>query len=350
MKLYQKLLLILNVAVIVGTFFSYLSPFVPPGKTTLFAIFGLAFPWLFFTNVMFILIWALNKPVYSLFSILTLLIGINNVDKFFGTHGIQDDRPNKQQIHVATFNMQVSKDIIYIKDKAEKEQKIKEYKSFLKTFKDVDVFCGQEMGFTSNKLIQETLKFKTSHRVEEKSTAIYSKYPIIRKGEIDFGTNVNSCVWVDIQIRDSIIRVYSAHLQSNRISGVESEIIEAGKWERQTFIGLRDMFGKYQKYSSTRAEQAAKIRKHAAKSGLPFVICGDFNDPPQSYVYRVIANGLNDSFRCAGSGIGTSFNGVIPALRIDYILSDPIFDIYTHKIVKKGHSDHYPIISMLALP
>ena len=350
MKLYQKLILFLNVAVIVGTILSYLSPIVPPHKTTLFAIFGLAFPWLFFTNVMFILFWALNKPRYTLLSILTLLIGFNNVDKFFGTHGIQDNRPNKKEIQVATFNMQVSKDIIHIKDKEEQGQKTKEYKAFLRTFKDVDVFCGQEMGFTSNKLIQETLSFKDSHRIEEKSTAIYSKYPIVNRGEIDFGTNVNSCVWADIQFKEELVRVYSAHLQSNRISGVESEIIEAGKWERQTFIGLMDMFGKYQKYATARAAQAAKIRQHAASITHPFIICGDFNDPPQSHVYHVIAKGLNDSFRCAGSGIGTSFNGVIPALRIDYILSDPVFDIYTHNILKKGHSDHYPIISLLALP
>lgn len=350
MKLYQKLILILNVAVIIATLFSYLSPQIPPTKTAFFAIFGLAFPWLFFANVLFILVWAINKPSYTLLSIICLAIGFNNVDKFFGTHGIQDDRPNKQELTVATFNMQLSSNVVYINDTEKKEKEKNRYLKFLKSFKDVDVFCGQEMGVYSHKWLNETNIFEHNHRIENKSTAIYSKYPIVASGEINFGTNVNSCVWADIQFNDEVVRVYSAHLQSNRISGKESQIIEEGKWEKETFKGLRDMFSKYQQHSSTRASQAQLIRNHSDQSGKPFIICGDFNDPPQSYVYKTISKDLNDSFRCAGSGIGTSFNGVIPALRIDYILGDKAFDIYTHKILRRGESDHFPLISLLALP
>lgn len=350
MKIYQKLIFFLNILAVICTLFSYLSPYVPIEKTTLFAIFGLAFPWLFFTNVLFILFWSLNKPIYTLLSIVCLIIGFNNIDKFFATHGIQEQDPNTQKINVATFNMQVSKSVILIKDEKKRNEKFQEYKSFLKTFKNVDVFCGQEMGHSSHKFMQRAMpEFTHIHHIEDKGTGIYSKFPIVDVGEIDFGTFVNSCVWADIKIKDKLVRIYSVHLQSNRISGQESEIIEAGKWEKETFIGLKDMFGKYQKYSSTRANQAAMIRQHADKISHPYIICGDFNDPPQSYVYHVISKDLHDSFRCAGSGIGTSFNGVIPALRIDYILAKKDFDIYTHKIIKEGHSDHYPIISTLAL-
>jgi len=285
-----------------------------------------------------------------LLSIITLAIGFNNIDKFFGTHGIQDVRPNKKELRVATFNMQLSAKVVYIKDAKEKAEAKNKYLKFLKSFNNVDIFCGQEMGIYSHKWLSETKIFKYNHRIEDKSTAIYSKYPIIAFGEIDFGTNVNSCVWADIEFNDEVVRIYSAHLQSNRISGKESEIIEAGKWEKETFTGLKDMFSKYQQHSSTRASQAHLIRKHSDQCGKPFIICGDFNDPPQSYVYNTISEGLNDSFRCAGSGIGTSFNGVIPALRIDYILGDKAFDIYTHKIIRKGVSDHFPIVSILALP
>lgn len=350
MKIYQKLIFSLNILAVICTIFAYVSPFVPIEKTTLFAVFGLAFPWLFFANVLFILFWSLNKPFYSLLSIVCLIIGFNNIDKFFGTHGIQEQDPQTQKLKVSTFNMQVSKSVIHIKDEKKRKAKFNEYGSFLRSFKNVDVFCGQEMGYSSHKIMQKVMpEYKYIHHIEDKSTGIYSKYPLVAVGEIDFGTFVNSCVWADIKFKDKLVRIYSAHLQSNRISGQESEIIEAGKWEKETFLGLKDMFGKYQKYSSTRAIQASMIREHADKTPHPFIICGDFNDPPQSYVYQVISEGLHDSFRCAGSGIGTSFNGVIPALRIDYILAKKDFEIYTHKIIKEGHSDHYPIISTLAL-
>jgi len=351
LRLYQKIIWFINILIVFSTIFSYLSPYIHPAKTCFFAVFGLAFPWLFFANIAFILFWALNKPIYALLSIICLGAGFNYIDKFFGTHGIQDDQPYEHKINISTFNMQFSKSVMHIKDKEQRRKKMEEYKTYLKRFHEVDIFCGQEFGHSSGQMITAALGFKYVHKLKEKSTAIYSKHPIIAKGQIDFGTKVNSCVWADINVNDHVVRVYSAHLQSNRISGKESELIEAGRWERKTFLGLKDMFGKYQKYTNTRAEQAQKIKEHAATSKVPYIICGDFNDPPQSYVYQKMARNMNDSFRCAGSGIGTSFNGVIPALRIDYILASQDFDVYQHRVIKEGrYSDHYPIISTVALP
>jgi len=286
----------------------------------------------------------------TFWSILTLLIGFNNVDKFFATHGIQDEQPYRNIFMLGSYNMQWTKYVTHELGQKKNNEKLKDYYKFLLSFKELDIFCGQELSKDAKKWVAEQLAYKHQHVLEDKSTAIYSKHLIIDKGIIEFGTKVNSCVWADIKVKKDTIRVYNTHLQSNKISGTESKLIEQGKWEKETFTGLRQMFDKYQKHSSRRTEQAIMIRKHASTSPHPYIICGDFNDPPQSYVYQTISKNLNDSFIKAGSGLGTSFNGVIPALRIDYLLAQDTFDIYAHKIMKQSYSDHFPIIGKFALP
>ena len=78
------------------------------------------------------------------------------------------------------------------------------------------------------------------------------------------------------------------------------------------------------------------------------IICGDFNDTPLSYIYRTFAHQRKDSFCEQGIGFGTTYAGNIPALRIDYILTDPIFQIETHEVYRFKVSDHYGVGSAIS--
>ncbi len=59
--------------------------------------------------------------------------------------------------------------------------------------------------------------------------AIYSKFPIVNSGHLDFeGTN-NSILWADVAVRRDTVRVFCAHLQTTDIkSSDERYIVEAG--------------------------------------------------------------------------------------------------------------------------
>ncbi|MBK7344952.1 MAG: endonuclease/exonuclease/phosphatase family protein [Saprospiraceae bacterium] len=74
-------------------------------------------------------------------------------------------------------------------------------------------------------------------------------------------------------------------------------------------------------------------------------MAGDFNDSPQSYAYRIIRNGLNDSFEHGGTGFGTTFAGRIPGLRIDFILGSQDLNFVRHHVSPVRFSDHYPVLS-----
>ena len=85
------------------------------------------------------------------------------------------------------------------------------------------------------------------------------------------------------------------------------------------------------------------------KSPYPVLVVGDFNDTPQSYTYAQIADNLQDAFAKKGFGLGITYGGIVPALRIDYILASPSLPILSHRIFKKEYSDHYPIVAELGI-
>ena len=78
--------------------------------------------------------------------------------------------------------------------------------------------------------------------------------------------------------------------------------------------------------------QADTVRKQLDASPYPLVICGDFNDVPNSYTYFHIRGKLQDAFIAKCFGIGRTYMHISPTLRIDYILpSDEFRDRAKHE-------------------
>ena len=84
-------------------------------------------------------------------------------------------------------------------------------------------------------------------------------------------------------------------------------------------------------------------------SPYPLVFCGDLNDVPNSYTYFTVRGGMQDAFLKKGFGIGRTFSAVSPTLRIDYIFTDQHFSIRQFNRVAKRYSDHYMLVSDIAL-
>ena len=80
-------------------------------------------------------------------------------------------------------------------------------------------------------------------------------------------------------------------------------------------------------------------------SPYPIILCGDFNDTPTSFTYKQLSKDLNDSFTNSGRGLGSTYNGKIPALKIDYILYSPNLNQVDFETNEVKLSDHYPIKS-----
>lgn len=96
-----------------------------------------------------------------------------------------------------------------------------------------------------------------------------------------------------------------------------------------------------------RQKQLNFLKEELKQSPYATILGGDFNDTPSSLVYNEISNLLNDSFIDKGFGLGVTYAGRLPLLRIDYIFSSSEFEVLdfeTHNILR---SDHYPISTVL---
>ena len=84
-----------------------------------------------------------------------------------------------------------------------------------------------------------------------------------------------------------------------------------------------------------------------AESPYPAIICGDFNDIPNSSTYFNVKGNLQDPFLKKGFWTGrttrTSFGIISPTLRIDYILASRSFTAKQFQIIHVPYSDHYPV-------
>jgi len=84
-------------------------------------------------------------------------------------------------------------------------------------------------------------------------------------------------------------------------------------------------------------------------SGTPIILCGDFNDVPESRTYERLAALFVDSWKVAGTGPGFTIPAEGPKKRIDYIWISRGSRIIPLKmwVPETRASDHLPIVAEL---
>ncbi len=215
--------------------------------------------------------------------------------------------------------------------------------------KDPDIICLQEASlgrlkqFFNTKGNAHFLKHK--HTSRNGGPITFSSYPIIKKEQVRFKESSNMIIISDIVIESDTIRLFNTHLQSYRFSNKDISSLDSISFnlEEANYKVMRYTGSKLKRAFIQRTEQAEILSGLINESPYKVIICGDFNDTPLSYSYHTVSKGLKDAFVESGYGIGNTYLGDLPSLRIDYILHSEYFDSFNFEVDKVQLSDHYPI-------
>lgn len=354
----------MNILVVFALLLSYLASYVDPGKFWLISFFGLAYPAILVINILFIIYWLLRMPKLALISGLAILAGWSVILNYIGFRentAIMVPKSSESFIRVMSYNVHNFKQFGDNNDRLTKEQILDIIRK-----EQPDVVCFQEFfsrkrgEYNFRKHIKQILgteyyyfKPSTDNGYEAIGMAIFSKFPIVNQGNIEFTKNMNwnEAVFADIKKGDKTFRVYNVHFQSISfqpedylyLKKITTEMMKTDV-ESSKKIGsrLKNAFIK-------RSNQVKMVKEHAEKSPVPHIIAGDFNDTPISYTVKTISRDMNNCFRKKGSGFGITYNGAFPNFQIDYIFTSAEFEVKNYLIINKKLSDHYPVRADLEL-
>ncbi|MDH7444253.1 endonuclease/exonuclease/phosphatase family protein [Aquimarina sp. 2201CG14-23] len=316
---------------------SYLLPYVSPQVFPLLSVLSLAVPVLILVNVLFFLYWAILLKRKMLLSLIVLILGISHVSSLYKIRGKSSDDV-ENTLSLLSYNVHSFNRFEWI-DSDEIPKDI----STLVRDQNPDVFCAQEY-YNDPNIDFKQYEFKYeyfNHNSKELALVIFSRYPIVNKGSLNFEETANNVIYADIVKDKDTLRIYNVHLQSHKIGAMTKELSKADS--QKLLKRIQISFKKQQ-------SQAEQLIAHMKSSPYENIIMGDFNNTAYSYVYdKIKSENLQDTFKEAGSGFGKTFNFELFPARIDFILVPENSEVLGFKSFDVELSDHYPIFSKIKL-
>jgi len=355
--LVNKILLIINFVFVLFLALSYLSPFISPTKTWIFAFFGLGYFYLLILNIIFVIYWLIVKRKFALYSAIIIIIGFNHLFTHFQFNGSYSFPDEQKHFSIMSYNVRLF-DLYNWSDNSTTRDLMIDFIAE----ENPDILCFQEYFdadddyFPVRKPLLEKISAKYVHedffttRREGSmrfGIATYSRFPIVNKGSLYFSDSIsmgNYAIYTDILFENDTIRLYNAHLSSLHFSAEDYKLVDNElEKEKDIEIGFKQIVKKLRDAYIKRAKQVEILINHINESPYEVVLCGDFNDTPVSYTYRKVKQKLTDSFCEAGKGFGNTYITNFLRFRIDYVFHSENLEAYNFKVIKQAFTDHYPI-------
>ena len=316
--------------------FSYVLPLIPPKTFPILSVLSLGVPFLIIMNILFLLYWLIKLKKQFFLSFVVLLFGyfcFGSLYKF----GSGREEQKEDSISVMNYNVRLFNLYQWI-DKDDIEKSIV---SLIKN-EAPDVLALQEyhphpdVNLSFFKYKYE----KLSGRKVKYGQAIFSNFPIVNSGSVEFPNTSNNAIFADIVKGEDTIRVYNVHLQSMKID------VNADNFNEEESEKLLKRVANTFKMQQSQVEQ---FLEHKKQCKYKMIVCSDLNNTSFSYAYKHIKDDFFDAFKEAGSGFGRSYLFKLIPLRIDFIFADTSFEVTSFKTFNEKYSDHYPIKVTLTL-
>ncbi len=196
--------------------------------------------------------------------------------------------------------------------------------------------------------------------------AIMSRYPLTLFSPEEPGpgeTGTRRILLAVLEVEGRRICVACVHLQSGG-RGLE----DAARRRLSPGETVEQISPLERSAETIRRRHAAWLADTAAATGLPVIMAGDFNDTPNSRVYRMLDERMDNAFAVRGRGLGSTFGeswivgkrrlreiplaGLLARdlLRIDHVFVSRDLQILSARVVRDAlGSDHKPVVVDIGL-
>ena len=361
----KRFFILTNCVLVFLTLLSCLAPYLHPQKWWFISILGLGFPVLLLLNLLCIAGWLIIlRPRYAWISVAGVVFSIKSILSFFAFHGGGGFEYKKKpgSLRVASWN--VARFIELKRNNNRGSQKRQEMFELIRQ-QEADVLCLQEFHTSTDSVYYDNIapvqalgypyyyfSFDRDGDNHYYSSVIFSKIPFIDTGRIRYPrpTLPDVLMYADLPLNGDTIRVYTTHLQSNQLGKFDYDRIKKIKNGEDSMVAnSKTILGKIRKGFTRRSIQADLVHEVISNAPHPVLFCADLNDVPNSYAYATVKGEMQDAFLEKGFGIGRTFAGLSPTLRIDYIFADPRFRILQFNRLVKFLSDHFMLVTDVEL-
>ena len=360
-KFSKRLFITLNIIVAVLFLLACANSFLPPERWWFIAILGLTFPFLLFIIIAFFFFWLFFRSKWLFLSFVVLIIGFSNIRSLIGFHFGSKFSPHKDSgvVRLLTWNVNrfynpttrynpYTNDLLrIIKEQQPDILCFQEYLEPDRTAGLSMVNKFEEQGYKYRYVVSDYSRKNGTYQV---GVAIFSRYPIFDSLRIQYTgpksmRAAESLIACDIDFNGRKIRVYNTHLQSLLLQKKDYHDLEIIKNAKDSMMeASKSIVRKLKQGYRFRDDQVEIVRNELDKSPYPEIICGDFNDVPNSYTYFRIKGERKDAFVQKGHGLGRTYANLSPTLRIDYVMADETFEVLQYKRHVQPYSEHYPIV------
>ncbi len=358
---FRQFFVIINSIIAIVFLIACLVPYLNPAIWWFMGLLGLSLPYLVILLIFFVFFWWVIKPVWSILPLLALGVGYKQLRVLFATHKYETFSVKKDSNHLRIVDWNI-RSLEGLSTKADVKRRDRATIPETIMAQNPDVICLQE--FNNSKTQNNLAPFKAKYPYHyfskdfkkislgyEAGSIIFSKYPIVDSGRVQYpGKRSESLIYVDVRTPLKVVRIFTTHLQSFKFDKDDYDDIERIKnTDEKVLPASKSILQKMKHAYTLRGVQANIVRNTLDLSDYPTIICGDFNDVPNSYTYFHIRQTWQDAFLATSLGIGRTYLALAPTLRIDYILPDNNFNIIQFDLVDEDLSDHLMLVCDLSL-
>lgn len=332
----------------------YAGTYVRPEALPILSLFNYIYPFVLVINSLFCVLWLFIKWKFLFVPLATILLGFDFIPRFIGFSSEELPKDELKTLKVTTYN--VGSFAYETQNTSELRNRNMDSILNIITTENPDIVCFQE--YSSSKKGQQSFHRKmikdlnyeyyfapSESKQHISGNVIYSKYKINRSGcPFPMKENFRDYSFIDIKPWKESLRIYNVHLTSYKMTEEEkSKIgdIRSGKIsDKETSLSVKD---KLIRANIERSKDTRQIVDLLNQTKQRYILVGDMNSTPYSYTYQEFTKLTNDSFVKVGNGFSGTYNGPLPAYRIDYVFCGDGIKPLTYLCSDKTYSDHKPV-------